>query len=258
MYSVACCLVLGQIKSSFLRKLWSTTTGFAIGFFFYGYLWVLNIGFVLVNYLLMRCLPRSLGSNAMVWFSALSCMSASFYHFHMRDANEAQWDIDLIFMMNFIKIHMMATNYDNASKLDDPVASKDFTERERKFAEPLRNRVHFIDFCNYMFFVASSWTGMAHEYKHFDDWVNEKEGFKDIPRSKLFAPAFSRFGQMLLCVVLKVLLNSNFPIKFLLTSEWAALNFFHRFGYLIAAINNNVITCFVGFSAMETVMIACG
>ena len=233
-------------------------TGFAIGFFFYGYLWVLNIGFVLVNYLLMLCLPRKLGSNCMLYFSAISCASASYYHFHMRDANDAVMDIDLIFMMNLVKIHMMTVNYDNASKLDDPVAIKSLTERERKFAEPLRKRVGFVDFCNYMFFVASSWTGMSHEYLHFDDYINAQKGYKDIPREKLFGPAFLRFGQVLICAGVKVALNIFFPIKFLLTDEWAALNFFSRLSYLIVSINNNVFSCFVGFASMECYMIACG
>ena len=63
---------------------------------------------------------------------------------------------------------------------------------------------------------------------------------------------------MWLCVGVKVLLGVFFPTKYLLTEEWANLNLFLRFGYLIASVNNKVFTCFIGFSAMECHMIACG
>lgn len=164
----------------------------------------------------------------------------------------------MIFMMNFIKVHMMAVNYENAGKLDDPAAAKQFTERERKFAEPLRNRVHFFDFCNYMFFVACSWTGMSHEYLHFDDYINNKKGYANIPRDKLVGAALTRFGQMWLCLGAKVFLSMFFPIGYMLTSEWAALNPFLRLSYLVISINNNVFACFVGFASMESSIIACG
>ena len=73
----------------------------------------------------------------MTFFSAICLFCASFYHFHINNM-DGGWDIDLIFMMNFIKIHMMTVNYVNAGKLNDPVLSKNLTDRERFYAEPLR------------------------------------------------------------------------------------------------------------------------
>lgn len=56
-------------------------------------------------------------------------------------------DIDLAILINFAKMHMLAVNYDNAGKLDDPAYSKYFTVRERHYAETLRKPVPVYDFC---------------------------------------------------------------------------------------------------------------
>jgi len=155
-----------------LRKTFSTVSGFSVGFHFYGLLYFLNIVYVLVSYLLMRCCSRATGANLIVWWGALCMVSVSYHHFHIADANSGGLALDLIFMMNFVKLHMFAVNYDNASKLDDPVKGKYLTPRERYFAEPLRNQVSFTDWINYFFFVGSSWTGMPHEYRTFDEYIN--------------------------------------------------------------------------------------
>ena len=36
---------------------------------------------------------------------------------------------------------MFAVNYDNAAKLDDPIAGKDLTKRERYFAQTLKGEI---------------------------------------------------------------------------------------------------------------------
>ena len=136
-------------------------------------------------------------------YSATGLAAASFFHFRIAVAKSGGagggWDIDLIFMMNFIKFHMMAVNYTNAAILDDPVKGKDLTTRERYYAEPLRERVHFIDFMHYFLFVGSSWSGMSHEYRTFDEFINCKGDYASIPKDKLYAPAFKRFFESLGC-----------------------------------------------------------
>ena len=76
-------MILGQISSIPARKAFSSTAGLTISFFFYGLLCFLDLGYILVNYLLMRCLPRSLAGAAMTCFSAVALVSASFYHFQI-------------------------------------------------------------------------------------------------------------------------------------------------------------------------------
>lgn len=115
----------------------------------------------------MKFFERNTAANLMMIYSSLALFSASFYHWHLAE-DSSGWDIDLIFMMNFCKFHMLAVNYKNAGLLDDPVGGKHLTSRERKFAEPLRERVRTIDFWHFYLFCGSSWTGPAHEYLHFD------------------------------------------------------------------------------------------
>ena len=112
------CLALGKIESLILRKAWSTAMGIYIGFYFYGLLYFWNIAYVLVAYMLIACCSRTVGANLMTWWGAICLMSVSYYHYHVKGADDGSFDIDLIFMMNFVKLHMFAVNYDNAGKLD--------------------------------------------------------------------------------------------------------------------------------------------
>ena len=124
------CLILGQIDNIALRKVWSTASGLAIGFYFYGINYILNIGYVLVNYLLMRCFERQLASTLMTVWTGVMLAFVTFCHLWISD-NSQDLEIDLIFLMNSCKFHMMAVNYSNAGKLEDPAQSKDMTKRER-------------------------------------------------------------------------------------------------------------------------------
>ena len=67
----------------------------------------------------MRFLPRNAAANSMIIFSVIMLACASIYHEYLRGDEAVGWDIDMIFMMNFIKFHMMAVNYKNAALLDD-------------------------------------------------------------------------------------------------------------------------------------------
>lgn len=193
MLSFVACLIVGQIRSTALRKIFSTALGFGLGFYNYGLLFLINVASIIVCFMLIRFNSRVNGANLVTWWGAIFMISVSFHHHHI--AHESgTLSLDLIFMMNFVKIHMFAVNYENAGKLDDPSKSINLTPREKLFAEPLRNKVIFIDWINYFFFVGSSWTGMCHEYKDFDDYINSKEGFANIPRQKIFTHAFTRFA----------------------------------------------------------------
>jgi len=132
-------MILGQLNSIPTRKAWSTFTGISLGFFVYGLQFVISLSYILGNYLIMRFLTqRKLAMQVMIAFSAFMLFSASFYHFKIKNAKSGGWDIDLVFMIFFCKFHMMAVNYYNAGKLEDPLLSKEMSARERFNAEPLR------------------------------------------------------------------------------------------------------------------------
>ena len=176
----------------------------------------------------------------------------------MQDQKESGLEVDLIFMLNFSRLHMFAVNYDNAGKLDDADADKKLTSRERFYAETLREKVSFADWINYFFFVGTCPTGMVHEYRTFNDFINLKGDFTNIPVDKLPVNALIRFGQMIFVVVLMILVSLNFSFDFLLTEQWSALPFYQRAGYLVGAIHFKVYILFIGFVSMEANFIACG
>ena len=130
---------------------------------------------------------------------------------------EESLDIDLIFMINFVKIHMIAVNYKDAGLLQNPELCKDMTDREKYYAESLKECVSFFDFWNYMMFCGSSFSGPAVEYRKFDEFINKKGQFEKIPKAKLFIPAMTRFAQMILCLVIVVVLNMSFKLSFLVS-----------------------------------------
>ena len=134
-----------------MAKLWSTTTGLLVGFFIYGKQYWWNIAFVLANWVFMRLLPRVQASYAITIFSTISLLWVGIWAKYLKEElraseNGSSLDVDLIIMINFCKAHMLAVNYDNAGKLDNPEASKYFTDRERFYAEPLREALAIDDF----------------------------------------------------------------------------------------------------------------
>ena len=192
-------LVLGRITSVPMAKLWSTFTGLCAGFFIYGKQYGWNIAFVLVNWALMRFLPRVQASYAMTIFSTISLLWSGIWAKYLKEEFRASeegssLDVDLIIMINFCKAHMLAVNYENAGKLDNAEASKYFTERERFYAEPLRKALAIDDFFHYFFFCAVSFSGMVHEYRDFEDFINRKGNYSNIPRHKLLGSALKRFA----------------------------------------------------------------
>ena len=229
-----------------------------MGFYLFGVLFTLNIICIFLCYGMVYFLPRTMASNAITWFSLLCLLAVQFNHYYYNEAKESGLEVDLIFMLNLARIHMFAVNYDNAGKLDDPEASKLFTTRERYYAETLRQKVSFADWINYFFFAATCPTGMVHEYRTFDEFINLKGDFKEIPQDKLTMPALKRFGQMVFVVVLMILVSLNFSFDYLLTPEWSALPFWQRAGYLVGAIHFKVYILFIGFVSMECNFIACG
>lgn len=93
--SFAFSLAVGQLESVPVRKFLSSTLGLYLGFYMYGRIFIWNVAFVLVNYLLMRLFPRTLGSNLMTWFSFLCLIGSGFYAKYLKTGHNHAWDIDL-------------------------------------------------------------------------------------------------------------------------------------------------------------------
>lgn len=153
---------------------------------------------------------------------------------------------------------MLAVNYDNAGMLDDDKKSKYFTARERYYAEVLRQRVKLFDFLHYFFFCASSFSGMVHEYRDFIEFISKEGQYKNVPKDRLFKPAMTRFGHVLIFAAILALVSSFFPKPYLLTEEYSERSLLLKALYLVGACTVKQVTLVLGFTAMECSFIACG
>ena len=72
--------------------------------------------------------------------------------------------------MNFAKIVMVICNYSDAAKLKQyPRKSKDFTAREKYYAQPLeKGPPDIFEWLNYFLYVGAQPIGPMHEYYDFD------------------------------------------------------------------------------------------
>lgn len=83
--SLVGCAALGQMESVPLRKIFSTLFGTAIGFYFYGILYVTNIVYITVPYIMLQNCSRTTASNFVAWWGAIIMVSISYYSFHIAD-----------------------------------------------------------------------------------------------------------------------------------------------------------------------------
>ena len=188
----------------------------------------------------MRILPRVQASYAITIFSTICLLWVGVWAKYLKTEERnsedgSSLDLDLIIMINFCKAHMLAVNYENAGKLDNPEASKYFTDREKFYAEPLRNALAFDDFFHYFFCCAVSYSGMVHEYRDFEDFINQKGNYSNVPRKKLFLPAFQRFAQIIVWAILLLLYSQFFPKDYLVTDEYSQHSLPYKMIYLMGA-----------------------
>ena len=99
---------------------------------------------------------------------------------------------------------------------------------------------------------------MSHEYRWYEEFINRKGDYANIPKEKLFQPFLVRFCHWLICLILMVVLGLFFNYEHMLTETWANYTLPGRIAYLLMTNFYKVFTCFVGFVAMECNFIACG
>ena len=69
------------------------------------------------------------------------------------------WKVGTIIQISFAKVSILAWNYYDAGYMDNKQKSKYMSDRERYYAEVMRNKPDFFTFVNYFLFVGCSWCG---------------------------------------------------------------------------------------------------
>lgn len=116
--AILSCFILSKITHVPTRKVYSIIVGFSLGFYIFGLPYGWNVINISVNYLLMLLLPRNYAAGAILTFSFSTLMVVMYYHCNFFDERPKR-DINFVFMLNYIKLHMLAVNYYNAGFLDN-------------------------------------------------------------------------------------------------------------------------------------------
>jgi len=99
---------------------------------------------------------------------------------------------------------------------------------------------------------------MSHEYRAFDDFINEKGDFKNIPKDKLMKHGLTRIFHTLLCVVGVLIICQFISFDYIMTEEWATSWLPYRFCCIIGTVHIKAFVMFAGMAGMEANLIACG
>ena len=193
------------IRSPTGRKIYSTAAGTFLLFYSHGSGAFLNLFLVLSTYLFMAVLPRNAGAVMMAACGFSIMMTVHMYD-HMIEATG--WKVGTIVQVSFAKVLMFAWNYYDAGIMDDKQKSKNMTQRERYYAEPLKQKPSFFSYISYLLFVGGAYAGPQIEYRIIDDFLNYKGDITKMPRYGNLRPAFRRLVECFLCIPVMMFFGS--------------------------------------------------
>ena len=111
------CFIASLIRNTTLRKVLSFTSGLTLGFYSFGFGYIIVVICFLTAYVPIMLLPRYYGSIACFLIAATQLVFFNYQDWkHGIQMHHQTWIIQI--MMNFIKIHMTSTSYRNAGVLE--------------------------------------------------------------------------------------------------------------------------------------------
>ena len=206
-------LGLSYITKPLVRKIYSTSLGFVVNFYFWGIAAWFNLFLVISTYLIMLLLPRNLASKAMVWWAGSILLIVHYYYYTA--PVERTTGMFLPLMFSFAKIHMVSWNLYDAGLLSDPEASKYMTDREKYYAKACVEKPGFLDWIHYLYFVSTCGAGPMHEYRDFIEFINYTGDIKSMPVGANLWPALQRFGESIVSVVVFLVLSQKIPATYM-------------------------------------------
>jgi D-alanyl-lipoteichoic acid acyltransferase DltB (MBOAT superfamily) len=166
--------------------------------------------------------------------------------------------INIILMIDLIKLHMICQNYADGALLDIKEEEGKFklSPRERHYA--LRELPSFSAYVHYFNYCGSALFGPACEFRDFDDLINLREPFSQMRTFSNFVPALTRYAQGFLIVFASIIYSKHVDISYLLTSEFGERSYMFKFFYIFLSQQCKVLHLFSGFTWMEAFCIASG
>jgi len=204
---------------------------------------------------IMYYVPRRVASRLATTVAATIQTCVAIYNLNH---NILGFTCHISMMINFIKIHMTACSWGDTRTIPDPYWKSWFTERELYYAQPFHNGIGLFDWLNYMLFTPSIGTSCIIQYRDFDEFINLKDRFKNIPRNKMIYAAFKRCFESLLMLSISCWLGLTFDNFYMTKAEFAFEPFHIKLFYLVISLHYKVYSLFTAFGFMESSLLACG
>lgn len=96
------------------------------------------------------------------------------------------------------------------------------------------------------------------EFGQFDDFINYRGPITKMPNNGNVIPALKRHGQALCCIVVLVILGSQFKIDYLYDPAYLDEGLLYRIYYMMGCMHITIWRLFTAFSTMEVNLIANG
>ena len=179
-----------------------------------------------VAYFSMALLPRNVQHIVTIWIAIFVTIVVHVYVYQIRDNS---FGTASCIMASFVRQYVISLNY-----YDGGVDPSKLSERQQYYA--LKEMPSFTDYMGYMFFSSTIVCGPFVEYRTFNDWVNLRGHFKDMPTLGQVPTLIRRFIVSVLVIGGAFVLSSYVSFDHMLTEEFAAQGFLYKAGYLILCI----------------------
>ncbi|KAL4446431.1 hypothetical protein ABPG74_001172 [Tetrahymena malaccensis] len=233
--------ILFSIKSPFIRRVYSTTLGFLLSFLVYGGNVVSSHIMTLVTYILCAIFGRH--SQKVVFAFCLTFLSAHHIYRQITDYGGWKQDVSVILMMNFCKLVSFAFCYSDGFKNENQL-SKDQKERR------IQKLPNIFNFFSYINFLGSAIAGPSFDYYEFDNFINLKNGYSNIPHPIMDTFKNLGIGFVYLLITAKIL--PKFPLKHVITPEYGNENIFHKIVYYNLAIILIRVRYYAGWQMIQS------
>ncbi|KAL4485701.1 hypothetical protein ABPG72_010963 [Tetrahymena utriculariae] len=217
--------ILFQIKSPLIRRLYSTILGFLLSFLVYGGNVVSSHIMTLATYILCAIFGRH--SQKVVFAFCLAFLSGHHIYRQITDYGGWKIDVSVILMTNFCKLVSFAFCYSDGFKQENQL-SKDQKERR------IQKLPNIFSFFSYINFLGSAVAGPTFDYYEYDNFINLKNGYSNIPHP--FLDTFKNLGTGIVYLFIAAKVLPRFPLQHVITSEYGNQNTLYKVVYYNVAI----------------------
>ena len=134
---------------------------------------------------------------------------------------------------------------------------ENITPREKKYA--LKEPPSLLNYCAYIFNLQSSVIGPSFEYKDWDDFINLRGHYADMPLFSNYPKAFERFTCAISSTVFGLVLSLfGFDAWNMLKPEFATYSFAYQVFYLLGSVHGCIWIYVSGLVLGEASLVAAG